>query len=103
MLRQPFGVLRDGEPIELVPLRNAIRTGIVVDDARVALGMISEYEEREAAIFSGLPWMEWLNEDARERAGTVAHMRLHYQISSHTSDAVQRVHEQQRKRKAKQQ
>lgn len=98
MLLLPFCVLRDGERIEAVPLRHTVRTGIAPNDVRLDLGMISEYEEREAAVFSGTPWREWAETDPRDRAATVAHMRYHHLISAHVSDAVRRDSEVKAKR-----
>lgn len=86
----PFAVLRNGEPIQLYPLKDSIHTGIETDDLREILGMIPEYEEREACVFSGYAWREWLTEDIRERAAAVAHYRLHNQITRHAQDAASR-------------
>ncbi len=90
MLRQPFAILRDGEPIELFPLKRTIRTGISFGDPRTELGMVAEYEEREAAVFAGIPWLDWLAMPMSERAACVAHARLHHMVSMHAQDAEQR-------------
>jgi hypothetical protein len=98
VLLPPFGVLRDGEPIELVPLRRTVATGIVYDDPRIALGMVAEFEEREAAVHTGIGWVDWLGLPLRERAAGVAHYRLQYLIQMHGHDAVTRDSEMQERR-----
>lgn len=99
MRRQPFGIVRDGEPIQTYPLRRSIRTGISFDDVRVELGMIPEFEEREAAIFAGYSWKEWEQEKLSERAAAVACMRLSRMIDLHSHDAAMR--DRERKEKAR--
>lgn len=102
MLRQPFGVLRDGEPIHAVPLKRSVRTGITFeDDARTLLGLVAEFEEREAAIHAGYSWQEWMNTDIRDRGAAVAHLRLSRQIEIHSHDAVARESELRQKRMSK--
>lgn len=67
------------------------------------LGMVAEYEEREAAIHSGIPWLEWLEMDTLERAACVAHMRLSAMVTMHSQDAVMRDSELREARSAMQQ
>lgn len=95
---QRFGIVRDGEPLAAIPLRNAVRTGIAYDDVRVDLGLIAEFEERQAAQFANTPWMQWVEISPLERAAIVAHYRMHYQVSLHSSDAVTKFQEAKRKR-----
>lgn len=95
----PFCVLRDGEPLSAIALRHTVKTGISANEVRLDLGMISEFEERQAAVFTGTPWTEWMAVDPRERAASVAHMRYHHLIGVHTNDAVNRDSERRRKRK----
>lgn len=99
MLQHPFGVTRDGEPISLAPLRHSVRTGISFDDPRTSVGLIAEYEEREAATHAGYTWHEWDSLDPSDRAAAVAHLRLSRQISLHSNDAVMRDSEAKSKRK----
>ena len=53
-----------------------------------------EIEEREAAIFCGYTWKEWLEFDLLDqegrwnRASGIAHYRLHYLIEQHVNDAI---------------
>lgn len=98
MLLPPFSILRDDEPIHVVPLRNTVRTGIASGDVRLEFEMVSEYEEREAAVFASIPWIEWLTIDTRERAACVAHYRLHSQVRMHSDDAVARAEDARRRR-----
>lgn len=101
MLLLPFCVLRNGERIEAVPLRHNVSTGIEANDVRLDLGMISEYEEREASVFNMTPWHLWLDTDTRERAASVAHMRYHRLINAHSSEAVRADSELKAKKGAK--
>lgn len=103
MLLLRFGIVRDGEPLVAIPLRNSVRTGIAYEDARVDLGLISEFEEREAATFVAIPWPSWTKIDTRERAAMVAHYRMHHQVGLHSGDAVDRAREaKMRRERAKQ-
>lgn len=69
-----------------------MKTGI----QQIALleGLVPEIEEREAAIFSGYTWKEWLEFDLLDpegrwnRAAGVAHYRLHHLIAQHVDDAI---------------
>lgn len=63
-------------------------------------GIATEYECREACIFSGYTWKEWRGLDWYERAATVAHYRVHYLIEAHVQDAV-RVNSERKSRRAK--
>lgn len=101
MLHAPFAILRDGEPIELMPLQRSVRTGIAYADVRMDLGMVAEYEEREAAVYSSVPWLDWLEMPTIERAACVAHLRLSRMVSMHSQDAVMRDGElRERRRRA---
>lgn len=81
----------EGEPIESIPVRSAIYTGIAYErDPRVLCGMVSEYEEREVAVASGYSWPAWQREDSRNRAAAVAWHRVRSLISMHTQDAIDR-------------
>jgi hypothetical protein len=87
-----FGVFRNGEPIEKVPLKSGIKTGI----SQIGLlgGLVNELEEREAALFGGYTWKQWqefdlLSAEGRyQRASGIAHYRIHHLIENHTEDAV---------------
>lgn len=68
----------------------SIHTGIGYEDAFTSIGMVSQYEEREAAIFQGCPWHVWTTLPTFERAGGVAHFRLHHLINLHQNDAAER-------------
>lgn len=85
----PFAVLRNGEPIELSPLRRTVKTGIAYGDPRIDIGLVAEYEEREAAAHAAIPWMAWLAAPLQERAAGIAHYRLQYLIQMHGQDALQ--------------
>lgn len=93
---------RNGERISSYPVRHSIKTGISYsDDPRVPLGLVPEYEEREAAILSGYTWQEWRVLDSRDRAAGVAFLRMRNLISLHSNDASQREQERKRGRKGK--
>lgn len=97
MLLPPFSVLRDGEPISTVPLKNSINVGIDFADVRTELGLIPEYEERETAVYVNVSWTEWQSMAVRERAAAVAQRRLHSLIAIHSHDAVERDAERKRR------
>lgn len=82
-------------PIEDCPLANLIQAGIRF---RSEGGLVPEIEEREAAIFCGYRWSEWLNLPWTERSNSVAHYRLHYMIDAHGESARVEEYERQRRR-----
>jgi len=57
-------------------------------------GVVPELEEREAAVFCGYTWKEWLGfdlldlEGRYQRSAGIAHYRLHHIIQQHTDDAI---------------
>lgn len=69
-----------------------MRTGIQI--IGLVEGVVAEFEEREAAIFSGYTWKEWQEFDLLDpvgrwsRASGVAHYRLHSLIEQHVEDAI---------------
>lgn len=79
-------------------MKAGVSTGITYDDVRVQIGMVSEYEERECAVFSGYKWKQWTRLDSRERAAVVAHRRLTQLIGLHSQDAVDRELDMRQKR-----
>jgi hypothetical protein len=85
-------VHRHGEPIDDVPVRQTVNTGIAIQSNN---GFVPEYEEREAAVFALIPWSEWDSLSWYERAAAVAHYRMHQTIETHVNDAV----ESERRRK----
>lgn len=94
MLPAPFGVTRNGEPIEAVPPRRRVDTGIAYDDVRREFGWISEYEERSVAHEYHYRWDEWSALPVKERAAIVAHSRIHSLVEVHANESVR---EQQRR------
>lgn len=63
------------------------------------LGLVPEYEEREAAITSGYTWAAWQELPLIERAAGVAFARLKALIEANVSDAI-RVHSELESRRA---
>lgn len=94
--RSPFGVTRNGEPIQNVEVRDTVDPGISYDP--LLPGLVPLFEEREAAVFSHYNWIEWQELPVGERAMAVAHLRLRKLIDLHGSDAVQRDAERRRSR-----
>lgn len=93
---------RRGEPISEYPLRHSIKTGIGYGgDPRVRLGLVPEFEEREAAALSGYTWREWLQAGGLERAGAVAYLRMKNLVSVHAHDATERERERRNKPKGR--
>lgn len=94
----PFGLTRHGEPILAYPLKRSVSTGIDYDDVRMLLGMVPEFEERDACIASGYRWQDWLALDSRDRAASVAHYRMRQVLEAHQQDAVQKARENEERR-----
>ena len=51
------------------------------------MGLVSEFEEREATVYVGYTWMQWLDLPWHERAASVAHYRLHLAVDAHIQHA----------------
>lgn len=85
-----------GRPIQEVTLPKKIHVDIAIESAN---GCVPAYEEREAAIFAGLSWLEYQNQEWYERADMVAHYRLHSLVERHVQEAIE--HEQERKSRPK--
>lgn len=96
----PFGVTRNGEAIETLPVRDTVTTGI--DYASLLPGLVPLYEEREAAVYGHYRWRDWQNLPAEERAAAVAHFRLHRLIDLHQHDALNTAMERRRQMAARQ-
>lgn len=67
-------------------------------------GIVPEIEEREAAVFNGYTWKEWLSFDLLDyegrwhRASCIAFYRIHHLVKSHVDDAInQEVTNRQRR------
>jgi hypothetical protein len=80
--------MRHGTPIQDYQLPTKLSVGITIEALEMSLGMVPEYEAREAAVYSHCPWTTWTQEyNSYERACAVAHYRIHLAIESHVSDA----------------
>ena len=86
----------NGDPIQEMPLRTQVSTGIEVS-AELA-GTVGEYEQRETARFLNMPFTEWAKQDPDERARSIAYRRLHQMIEAHSNEAVSRAAEAEAKR-----
>jgi hypothetical protein len=53
------------------------------------LGLVPELEAREAAVYTLIPWDQWVRLDSIARAYAVAHYRVHLSIQSHMHDAAE--------------
>lgn len=51
------------------------------------LGVVPEYEEREAARFGLYRWTDWIRLSLKERVQGIAHYRMHALIELHSGDA----------------
>lgn len=87
----PFGVEREGMPIQKYPLSNQVQTGITF--RQLIPGVIAPVEEREASLANGYTWKEWLQLSRGERAEGIAHYRIHRIIEMHGEDAVSKESE----------
>lgn len=56
---------------------------------RVLPGLVSEFEEREAAAHSGYNWREWQAVSHDEKADAIAYCRLRRLVDMHSRDAVE--------------
>jgi len=54
-------------------------------------GLVSEYEEREAAVYTHYTPKEWSTLSWQERAQSVAQYRCHFLIEAHMQEAVTRA------------
>ena len=54
------------------------------------VGLISELEERDSALFNGFTWNEWQKLPYQERVDGVAYTRLTRMIKMASEDAVSR-------------
>lgn len=61
-------------------------------------GLVPEIESREACLFNGYKWREWLALERLDRAAGIAHYRTHRLIEMHGEDAVSRETEERAKR-----
>lgn len=50
-------------------------------------------EEREACLFNGYRWKDWLGLDRGDRAAGIAHYRVHRLVEMNGEDAVSRESE----------
>ena len=66
-------------------LRRTIETGIKLK--AIAPRLIPYYEEREAALFGGYRWIDWVALPYDERVLGVAHYRVHRLIEFHQAEA----------------
>lgn len=73
-------------------LPQRINVGITIESNE---GYVSEYECREACLYSGYTWPDWYNLDITERATCVAHYRMHMLIEAHVNEAVYKFSEAQ--------
>jgi predicted metal-dependent phosphoesterase TrpH len=89
-------VTLNGDPIQDLPLRTRVSTGIEVS-AELA-GTVGEYEQRETARFLGMPFPAWLKQDPDERARSIAYRRANLMIEAHSNEAVSRHAEAEAKR-----
>ncbi len=63
-----------------------MNTGIVYK--ATVPGLVPEIEVREAAVFGHYTWTGWQTLGWQERAGGIAHFRIHRAIEMHQNDAV---------------
>lgn len=81
----PFGVKRNGTRItELTQPSDEGAAGITVE---YYAGLVPEWEEREAARFSGIAWNVYHAMEYDDKCGVVAYYKMHGIIESHTFQA----------------
>lgn len=57
--------------------------------------MVSELEQREAAVYTHTPWPDYEEFDWYDKAQMVAHYRIHLLIDMHVQDASEKYSESQ--------
>lgn len=77
---------------------SGIRTGVTLRGD--VPGHVSEYEIREAARHSLIPWPHWLAMDRVEQLATLAYYRLHRMVEMFEADAIRRHQESESRRAA---
>lgn len=66
------------------------------DEEEVFIQLIPELEERDAAQFTHVSWLEWCESVSwRDKAKMLAHYRMHNMIEAHVQDAVNRYYDQE--------
>ena len=78
-----------GRPISSVQLKSQLNAQITA--GRGEFGLVSEYEEREAAIFVLCPWHIWTELEWQERAAAIAHYRVHFLVEAHVNEAAEKA------------
>lgn len=73
-------------------------TGIEYADPRMELGLVAEFEEREAAKAAFVAWDSYTAMAPSERAAIVAHYRVSRLVEMHANDAAQDDIERRSKR-----
>lgn len=61
--------------------------------------MVPEYEEREAARFSGYTWTEWETSTHLEHVHAIAYYRAHIMIENHVQHAVNKAIERKQRQR----
>ena len=92
----PFGVGLNNEPISKTRFSRSLKTGIEVDPKLP--GMVSLYEEREAARHSLIPWPDWGDLPHSERVGLIAYHRVCIYIDFQKSEVSAKAAEAQAKK-----
>ncbi len=88
---------RNGQPIWEHPLRHRVETGI--EYVPLADGYVSEYEQREAAVYCHYTPLEFGELPLGERARAVAQYRLHGLVEAHQQDAINQAMDRQAQRR----
>ena len=88
---------RHGIPLREYHLPKRVNPGIAFENH--IPGVVTEYEAREASIYLGYTWQEWLGLHWFERASAVSHYRTHLAIQAHINDEIRIADERRARRK----
>jgi hypothetical protein len=62
------------------------------------MGMVPEFEAREASRYCLLPWTTYKTLPSDERAFIIAHYRMHLMVDRHLNDAAEKYSESERRK-----
>lgn len=65
------------------------------------LGVVPEYEAREAAVYVHCPWDKWIELSYSDRAYGVAHFRTHLALQAHVQQAAEHYAESETRRRSR--
>lgn len=77
---------RQGEDLTRLAVRDTISTGLAYEP--LIPGLVSSFEERDAARYNLYNWTDWRALEHSERALCVAYYRMSHLVELHRNDAI---------------